>query len=696
MAKVELQNQQASEAPVAAVADTSAREGGITFRVVLLCLGLAVFFGYVIPIVDVKLSNTFMGAQHLPPSAVGVLLALLLVINPLLRLLGRRFAFSRNEILTVYITCLFSTLVPGHGGEGLFISQLLAPFYYATRENNWLEMWHEHLPSWMTPALHADGGTYGPIGHKVVDGWYNGLSGSDTIPWGAWFVPLVAWGSLIFAMYGSLACLSVMLRAQWGEHEALAFPLNRLPLEMTEDVDRPDQYGVLGRFFRNPIMWVGFGIAVFIQLLNGLNLYFPDVPRVPLNIDTGPMFSEAPWNQMHGPIGTPIYVWPIVVGITYLLTSEVSFSFWFFYWFVKLQLIVAYYCGFMPNIMPNGLMAWGKSFVSYQRIGGFIAYAVLVLWIGRRHFGHIARRAFHRVQASPGEENEAMSYPFAFWGFIASSAFILAWGMLAGIRPDVTLVIWLMILAMVIALTRLVVEGGLLLMTPNWIPLGVLGQVFNSGPATWLSPQNGLVQANFLSTGLVGDPRAFSMPSFVQGFKLAYDHNIPGRKLLALIFAVMLITFGMSCWMRIRLGYEHGALTLGSWFFVKHGSQLPAWFSNDLYRGVDSATWANGLWLLMGVLFTYALILARSRLLWFPLHPLGFLMSLTWTMDQVWFSIFVGWLCKVLITRFGGIESYRKTRPMFLGLALGDVFMILFWLLVDGWQGRVGHHLTPD
>jgi hypothetical protein len=49
----------------------------------------------------------------------------------------------------------------------------------------------------------------------------------------------------------------------------------------------------------------------------------------------------------------------------------------------------------------------------------------------------------------------------------------------------------------------------------------------------------------------------------------------------------------------------------------------------------------------------------------------------------------------VLITRFGGIDSYRKATPAFLGLALGDVTMILFWLAIDGWQGRTGHQLLP-
>ncbi|MDQ3812604.1 MAG: hypothetical protein M3347_01480, partial [Armatimonadota bacterium] len=429
------------------------------------------------------------------------------------------------------------------------------------------------------------------------------------------------------------------------------------------------------------------------QTLNGLNLYFPDVPRVPLSLDTGPMLQEAPWNQIGS---VPIFIWPIVVGITYLLTSEVSLSLWFFYWFMKFQLMTAYLMGFSPDTSPFHLQAWGRAFNSYQRVGAFIAYVAIILWTGREHFKHIARRGLGRAQATPAEKTEALSYPVAFWGFILSSAFIIGWGAVAGIRPDITFAFWLLALVMLIALTRTVVEGGLLLMTPNWTPLGTLGQIFNSGPGTWLSPANGLVQANFMTAGLIGDPRAFLMPSFVQGFKLAHDHKIPGRPLLALIFAVILITFGMSCWMRVRLGYENGGLTLASWFFVKVGSQFPAWWTNDLYNGVPTASWTHTVWMLVGALLTYGMMLARSRLLWFPFHPLGFLMSLTWAMEQVWFSIFLGWLCKVTITRFGGIDTYRKTTPVFLGLALGDIAMILFWILIDGWQGRTGHHLTPD
>ena len=89
------------------------------------------------------------------------------------------------------------------------------------------------------------------------------------------------------------------------------------------------------------------------------------------------------------------------------------------------------------------------------------------------------------------------------------------------------------------------------------------------------------------------------------------------------------------------------------------------------------------------------MMLARSRFMAFPFHPIGYLMCVTFPAKMLWFSVFLGWLCKVVITRFGGADAYRRMIPAFLGLALGDVAMILFWLLIDGWFGRTGHQLMP-
>lgn len=669
--------------------EAASQPGGVTLRVVVLCLALAVAFGYIIPIVDVKLSNTFLGAAHLPPGAIAVLLVLLLVINPLMRLFSQRFAFTRNETLTVYISCLFSALVPGHGAENFFIPNLVGPFYYATPENKWLQFLEPNLKAWFTPSLTSSG----KYNAEAVSGWYLGNGGE--IPWQAWLVPLVAWGTLIFASYIMLGCLSVMLRAQWAEREALAFPLLRLPLELTEDVDRKDSYGVIGSFFRNRIMWIGFGIATFIQVLNGLNQYFPDVPKFPLEINTGALFTERPWNQIGW---TPMQVYPLAVGITYLLTTEISFSLWFFYWFTRFQLIGADMLGFVPGILPSAVGhtvggANSKTFIAYQQVGAYLIYAILVMWVGREHYRHILRRALRRVAARPDEKNEALSYPVAFWGFVLSFGFLVWWSWMAGMSVSVAGVLWLTYIIIAIALTRVVVEGGLLFVQQGWTPIGAIAQLVGSGPGKWLAP-NSIVPGTFMEASLMTDLRGFIMPSFVQGFKLAHDRRIPAKPLLALIFAVVLITLAMSLWMNVRLGYENGGLQLNSWFAVG-GAQKPAQNANALIGGARDVSWLNWLWMGTGAAATWGMMLARTRFLWFPLHPIGYLMALTYPLNRLWCSIFLGWLCKVLIMRFGGSTIYRHATPFFLGLVMGDVVMMLLWLVIDGWFGRTAHQLMP-
>ncbi len=732
--------------PLGSPLENASRPSPITARAALLSVVLAFFFGIVIPIVDMKMRATFLGATHLPPGAIASLLVLLLVVNPLLHmvskapakqaflllgtlalafaagflryrglesanvafvfyllcagaaigtlvlLLGRK-PLSRNETLVVYISCLFSCLTPGHGAENVFVVNLIGPFYYATRENKWMEFLTPFIKPWMTPAL-SGGQGYDDNARDQISGWFIGTQ-SGQIPWAAWLVPLGVWTTFVFVLYVMMACLCVILRKQWTEREALAFPLLRLPLELTEGIDNP-QNGIIPSFFRNNLMWTGFGIVVFIQLLRGLHVYFPDVPDVPLSIDTWQLFTEAPWNQIGW---TPMVAYPLFVGIAYLLTAEISFSLWFFYWFVKFQLVAAYYAGFPPATLPNAIGGIGggfETFTHYQQIGCYLAYVAIMLYTGREHFRHIALRAFGRRQAHDEERDEALSYPAAFWGFVGSFALIVAWSIAAGIAPLLALVLWTTYLVIIIALTRLISEAGVLFVQQGWLPLGVLGQITNAGQNHWLLSQSSLPPAAMMQGALMTDLRGFIMPSFMQGFKLAFDRKIALKPLMFLVLGCSLISMMLGVWMNVKLGYSQGGLSLDSWYSSNSGaSTQPATVSESLVKGVTDATYFNLVWLGLGVVMTYGMMLARSRFAWFPLHPIGFLVSQSYPISQIWFSVFVGWSCKVLVTRFGGADTYRKTTPLFLGFALGDVAMMLFWLVIDGWQGQLGHRLMP-
>lgn len=652
----------------------------ITGRAIFLSLMLAVFFGRISPLIDYKLSNTYLGASHLPPGALAALL-ILIAFNGALYFLAPRLAphlrLAREELLTVFITGLFSCLVPGRGGENFFVSVIVGPFYYATPENRWMQFLAPHLQPWFTPALKPGGG----YDSKLVEAFFNG---GTTVPWSFWLIPLLCWSVFIFALYVMLACLAVMLRAQWAEHEALAFPLLRLPLEMTDSAAKLP-------FFRNSLTWIGFGIAVGIQLLNGLNYYFPEVPNVPLLLDSSPYFSEPPLNQV-GPL--VFRVLPIAVGISYLLNSEIALSFWVFYLLHKSEYVIAYQLGFPPAALPEPIWTRGfsKAFISFQQIGAFWTYALIVLWIARAHLLHVVKRAFDRVPARANEAIEPLSYPVAFWGFVVASLFVLGWTIAAGVHPLLALAMWMTYFVIVVCLTRVVVEGGFLYINHGWSPLLPLANLFGTG-AAWFAPHSA-VPAALIQGATMIDLKGLILPSFLQGFKLAHDQNIPLRPLLFLIAACIAISFLVGISTSLRLAYETGGLQMNSWF-AKVGVQDPARNAKELLGGAQPALAANWFWLGVGSLVTWLLFMARARFAWFPLHPLGYLMWSPYVMYAMWFSIFLGWLAKMLILRFGGGETYRRLMPLFLGLALGDVSMMLFWNAVDLWQGRTGHQLMP-
>jgi len=95
----------------------------------------------------------------------------------------------------------------------------------------------------------------------------------------------------------------------------------------------------------------------------------------------------------------------------------------------------------------------------------------------------------------------------------------------------------------------------------------------------------------------------------------------------------------------------------------------------------------------VGAVVTLLLSYMRVRFSWWPFHPLGYAMGPSWPMIQLWFSILVGWLTKVLILRYGGMRGFVRARPFFLGLVLGEFTVAGLWLLIDALTGVKDHRI---
>jgi hypothetical protein len=80
--------------------------------------------------------------------------------------------------------------------------------------------------------------------------------------------------------------------------------------------------------------------------------------------------------------------------------------------------------------------------------------------------------------------------------------------------------------------------------------------------------------------------------------------------------------------------------------------------------------------------------------LW-PLHPIGLLGMGTWCVNVVWPSIFMGWLLKTLIIRYGGARLYSRAKNMFMGLVVGEVMAVLFWSAIAAILALSGRDYVP-
>ena len=72
------------------------------------------------------------------------------------------------------------------------------------------------------------------------------------------------------------------------------------------------------------------------------------------------------------------------------------------------------------------------------------------------------------------------------------------------------------------------------------------------------------------------------------------------------------------------------------------------------------------------------LVLARSRLFWWPISPVGYVIG---NLPQVWpwwWNVFLAWLVKRNVLKYGGPSLHGKARPFFLGLIMGEAVIASF------------------
>jgi len=616
---------------------------------------------------DYAYANTYLsGGNHFPIAAVFVLVMLSLVVNPLLRRRSPSQAFSQGEAVTIWCIVAAGIGIPASGLMRYLLPAMVAPFYFAGSGDRWAEVVHPHIPAWLVPSK--------DMNSPIVRMFYEGTRGA-AVPWQAWVVPFFGWGIVIMASYLMMFCLTAIIRKQWVEHERLSFPLAQIPLEITRP---PEEGRLLNGLFRSPAMWQGAAIPIVFWLLAGLHFFYPRTPYI-LNVN---WLLSWLLEQMKGWQGLFIlYFMP--VGVSFLLTTEVSLSLWLFFMINNVQRIVRNNHGYVDDGV----------YTSRQQIGGFIAFAGLTLWMMRHHLKDVFWKAFLGAD-DVDDSREALPYRAAVIGLAAAVAVITGWLALIGCPVPISLLFIAIVLVILLVLSRFVAQSGLLLVQTT-LPSGPLSVVQDlAGDA--LVTTRGMTAITLHQAALYGDTREVLMPTLLNNSKMG-ENRLNLRKLFATMMVAAVIAYSISYFSQVFGYYRFGANVINTYGTVMYPRNAMDRVVQAAASPKESIIRRGGLnHMLIGAAAVLIVSFLRMRFAWWFVHPIGILTAQTYPIQQMWLGIFIGWLCKSLAQRYLRGPLMTTARHFFLGIIIGDVIITIFWAAIGLTMGSaVGIRTFP-
>lgn len=614
----------------------------ISWKPVFFAIVIIPFNTYWIALTEMVWSSLHFTAASLPLNVIFILFCLI-GYNAVARRISPKLAFTQEDLLVIYLILATASAVTGYDSLVGLTGILPHATWFATPENDWANMFSGYLPTWL---IITD--------REAVQSFYVGQVDFFT-QWHHWLIPGLSWTGFVFVMALLLMCLTVLVRRPWTQQEKLTYPIIQLPLEMTD----PKTH-----LFSNPLFWIGFAVAAIVDVVNGLNFLYPEVPYIPVRgIQLGRHLTEKPWNAIGW---TPIRFRFFMIGMTYLLPLNFSVSCWFFYVCRKILRIVGSITGW-SNIS-------GYPFTGQQSMGALLGICIVVLFAVHRHLKSVWIQVFQNAELD--DIREPLRYRTAVVGIMVCGFLLILFGIWMGLSFWVVVIFFLLFLMMSVAMARIRAESGvpehdLHLVSPQDSLVSLLGTRF-------FGPRN--LAGLSLFVWFSRRKRNYLMPHQLEGFKIAERRRFSSGFVLWLL---ILATFMGTCSGFIvfpRVLYHYGA-EAGAVGMMDVGwdtfNRLSAWLQYP--RPPD---WIANSCLLAGMLMTFILTFLRHKFLWFPFHPAGYALANGFGIDDYWFTIFLASLIKWVVLSQGGARAYRRSLSFFFGLIVGDYILACSWALL--------------
>jgi len=569
----------------------------------------------------------------------------LMCANLVLRRIRPTWALRQSELLVIYIMLAISSSLAGHDELEILVPMLGESTWFATKENRWQDLFGRYLPNWLVVK-----------DESALSGFYGGGATlylrSHILPW---LTPVAVWTGFAIVLFVTMLAINVLLRKQWTERERLSYPIAQIPIEIT------DPRLII---WRSRLFWVAFGAALAIDTLNGFAFLFPALPSLPTHAR---WFNFSSW-PLSATGGFTVAFYPFAIGLGYLLPVDLLFSSWFFYWFWKGQYLLTAVLGYGDR--PN------FPYVIEQSSGGYIGICLFALYTARHHLAEVARTAFGRHV--DGADKELFSYRVAVIVVVLGAGLLTVFAALLGLPVWAAVLFFAAYFAISTAVARMRAEfgppahdlhyGG----PDSLMPLVFGTSAFGPRGLTFMS----------LTWWINRAFRSHPMPQQMEGMRIGERLGMSGRRVLIAIMLACVIGIIASFWSLIAAGYHYGYATpnmgVAAHVFGREPyDRLASWLSTPSQPDLG-ATIAVG----AGVAFSLALLILRTTFIWWPLHPVGYAVSSSWSMNLLWMPMLIAWAIKLTILRYGGLRLYRQGLPFFLGLILGEYVAGGIWSLI--------------
>ena len=644
-------------------------QGGVTWRAILLSFALLVLLVPVAFYVEMawQKSDIFVGIPPMAPVVVLFVLAGLMGLPVV-----RRIGLTRRELLVIYCVLLVGGPVASHSIMGWMLVKSIAYYYMARAHLIWQTVFLDQVPTW-----------FAPTGMEAAEGFFEGHA---QVPWDVWRAPLGAWSFFMVAVFIAALCVIIILQRQWVTNERLSFPIAQVPLELVRE-PRGERGGRAGRLPLAWIFWIGLIGSFALSFVNGLSQRYPAVPAIPL----GPA-AIMEWQKV-GPLAgvgeIDFYLPPWMMAIAYLIPKELSFSAWFF-WLADIALTVL---AIASGAEPQRPEEWfDSSFPAprYQGGGAVLALGIWVLWIARKHLGNALRTALSR-RSGVSDAREPLTYRMALIGLVVSFAGLVYFSWLAGCRITVGIILVALIVGYYVMWARLRAETGLAFLP---FPLEIQNAVVVPFGTAVFRPREFIAMISTRWAFFPGFGYSYEVVTgnALESFKIADSARINSRRLTFALVVGFLLTLGVGMFVFLTGIYKYGffGLKAGTSGWLGHqsitdGNRIVGPLTNP------SQTDVNGvIAMAAGGAFAVFLGVMRLRFWWWPFHPVGYMAAMCWGLHWYYMPFFIGWACKTLVIRYGGLRLYRHTVPLAIGLIVGDLLNGAVWAMVGLiTQGRV-------